>query len=57
MSRRTYEIDAFKIELANDLDELVKDKRERWRASNAKANQRQRRYKKRLTSFLLKSNF
>lgn len=40
MPRRTYENDAFKIELANDLDELVKDKIESWRANKSKANQR-----------------
>tara|TARA_B100001287_G_scaffold102335_1_gene85981 strand:- start:6504 stop:6686 length:183 start_codon:yes stop_codon:yes gene_type:complete len=55
MSRRTYENDAFKIEIANDLDEFVKDKRKMWRANNSKANQRQRRYKKRLVRVLLKS--
>ena len=53
MSRRTYEKDAQLIEVADDLDEIVKDKRERWRANSSKANQRQRRYKKRLTKQLL----
>ena len=53
MSRRTYEKDAQRIEVADDLDEIVKDKRERWRANSSKANQRQRRYKKRLTKQLL----
>ena len=54
MSKRTYENDAMKIEIANDLDELVVDKRERWRANSSKVNQRQRRYKKRLTKYFLK---
>jgi hypothetical protein len=53
MSRRTYEKDAQYIVLADDLDEIVKDKRLRWRANSSKAKQRQRRYKKRLTKFLL----
>ena len=46
MSRRTYENDADRIEFASDLEKLVKDKRENWRANSSKANQRQRRYKK-----------
>ena len=54
MSKRTYENDAMKIEIANDLDELVVDKRKRWRANSSKVNQRQRRYKKRLTKYFLK---
>ncbi len=54
MPRRTYEKDAQHIEVADDLDEIVKDKREGWRANSSKANQRQRRYKKRLTKQLLK---
>ena len=49
MSKRTYEKDGLKIEIARDLDDLVVDKRESWRANSSKANQRQRRYKKRLT--------
>ena len=53
MSRRTYENDADRIEFASDLEKLVKDKRENWRANSSKANQRQRRYKKRLTKRLL----
>ena len=54
MSKRTYENNANKIEFVNDLEELVVDKRERWRANSSKANQRQRRYKKRLTKLLIK---
>jgi hypothetical protein len=53
MSRRTYEKDAQYIVVADDLDEIVKDKRLRRRANSSKAKQRQRRYKKRLTKFLL----
>ena len=45
MAIRTYEKNATKIEIANDLDEIVVDKRENWRANAAKASQRQRRYK------------
>ena len=53
MSLRTYEKNAKVVEEARDLDEVVIDKRTRWRANSAKANQRQRRYKKRLTKQLL----
>ena len=50
MSRRTYESDGLIIERADDVDELVADKRQGWRANAAKARRRQRRYKKRLTN-------
>jgi hypothetical protein len=50
MTRRTYESDGLNVEMAYDVDELVSDKRQGWRASAAKARRRQRRYKKRLTS-------
>ena len=53
MSKRTYEKDGLKIEIARDLDDLVVDKRESWRANSSKANQRQRRYKKRLTKQII----
>ena len=53
MPRRTYERDGKNIEAAGDVDELVSDKREGWRANAAKARRRQRRYKKRLTNELL----
>jgi len=53
MSKRTYEKDGLKIEIASDLDDLVVDKRESWRANSSKANQRQRRYKKRLTKQII----
>ena len=54
MTKRTYEIDADNIEVAQDFEEVVKDKRENWRANITKRRQRQRRYKKRLTKQLLK---
>ncbi len=54
MTKRTYEIDADNIEVAQDFEEVVKDKRENWRANITKRRQRQRRYKKRLTRQLLK---
>ena len=54
MTKRTYEIDAISIEVAEDFEDLVKDKRENWRANVTKSRQRQRRYKKRLTKQLLK---
>ena len=54
MAKRTYEIDADNIEIARDFEDIVKDKREPWRANITKSRQRQRRYKKRLTKQLLK---
>ena len=53
MPRRTYEADGRRVEVAEDLDELVSDKREGWRATPAKARRRQRRYAKRLTKTIL----
>ena len=53
MPRRTYEADGRRIEVADDLDDLVSDKREGWRATPAKARRRQRRYGKRLTKTIL----
>lgn len=49
MAKRTSPKDARRVETADDLDDIVSDKREGWRASAAKARRRQRRYKKRLT--------
>ena len=40
MARRTYEADAEYIETADDLDDLVQDKREGWRANSSKPNER-----------------
>ncbi len=57
MVRRTYESDATKIEDVDDLDDLVADKREAWRATSDKARRRQRRYKKRLTNRLVKRDY
>ena len=53
MPRRTYEADGRRVETADDLDDLVSDKREGWRATPAKARRRQRRYGKRLTKTIL----
>ena len=57
MVRRTYESDATKIEDVDDLDDLVADKREAWRATSDRARRRQRRYKKRLTNRLVKQDY
>ena len=57
MPRRTDERDGQTIELADDVDELVTDKRAGWRANPAKARRRQRRYKKRLTNEILHSDY
>ena len=57
MPRRTYERDGQTIESADDVDELVTDKRAGWRANSAKARRRQRRYKKRLTNEILHSDY
>ena len=50
MARRTREADAELIETVDDLEELVQDKRQIWRANSSKARRRQRRYKNRLTN-------
>ena len=54
MTKRTYEKAADNIEVAQDFEEVVKDKHEHWRVNITKSLQRQRRYKKRLTKQLLK---
>ena len=56
MPKRTYEANIDDIESVVDIDVLVKDKRERFRANSKKVNQRQRRYKKRILQ-KLKSKF
>ena len=56
MTRRTYEADAEQIETADDLDDLVQDKREGLRANSSKARRRQRWCKNRLTNELLRMN-
>ena len=53
MPRRTYESDGLRVEVVEDLDALVSDKRAGWRATPAKARRRQRRYGKRLTKTIL----
>ena len=55
MPRRTYESDGSRVEVVEDLDDLVLDKREGWRATPAKARRRQRRFGKRLTKTLQQS--
>jgi ribosomal protein L32 len=52
MPRRTSLFDASRIEDARDLEDVVQDKRASWRANNAKARRRQRRYKKKLIAEL-----
>ncbi|MEL6597417.1 MAG: hypothetical protein AAFQ47_15865 [Pseudomonadota bacterium] len=54
MARRSSPKDAARVETADDIDDLVSDKREGWRATPAKARRRQRRYKKRLTQELVR---
>ena len=38
MARRTYERDGLNVETADDVDELVADKRQGWRANAAILN-------------------
>jgi hypothetical protein len=57
MAKRTSPSDAQKISVAADLEEIVQDKREGWRASGAKARRRQRRYKVLLTQQLIKLTY
>jgi hypothetical protein len=49
MPKRTSPSDAERVIVADDLQRIVQDKREGWRANGAKARQRQRRYEKLLT--------
>ena len=53
-NKRTYENNAIQIEIADDLETLVSDKRLGWRASPSKAKRRQRRYKNRMINEILK---
>ena len=48
MPKRTSLQDARWVETADDLVDVVQDKREGWRATAAKARRRQRRYTKRM---------
>ncbi|MEM7746786.1 MAG: hypothetical protein AAF346_00935 [Pseudomonadota bacterium] len=50
MPKRTSLKDAKRVETADDLGDVVQDKREGWRATAAKARRRQRRYTKRMTN-------
>ena len=43
MSKRTSPKDARRVVEADDLEDIVQDKREGWRANGAKARRRQRR--------------
>lgn len=54
MPRRTSPADAEHIDTADDLQIIVQDKREAWRADGAKARRRQRHYQKLLTQQLMK---
>ena len=54
MARRTREADAELVETADDLEELVQDKRQNWSTNLSKARRRQRRYKNRLTQELMR---
>lgn len=54
MPKRTSPKDAHRIETADDLEDVVVDKREGWRATPSKNRRRQRRYKKKLITELLR---
>jgi hypothetical protein len=56
MQKRTSPLDAARVIEASDLDHIVVDKREGWRATDAKARRRQRRYKQLLTRELVKQS-
>jgi hypothetical protein len=53
MPKRTSLKDAKRIENASDIEDIVSDKRQGWRANAATARRRQRRYKKRLVDELV----
>ena len=54
MAKRISLQDATNVEVADDIDNLVSDKRADWRATTAKGRRRQRQYKKRLTQELIR---
>jgi hypothetical protein len=56
MPKRTSPKDAQHIFTADDVEDVVKDKRAQWRANNAKARRRQRRYQRLMTD-QLKSDY
>lgn len=55
MPKRTDPRDATDLNQADDLQHIVHDKREGWRANPAKARRRQRRYTGLLTRQLLRN--
>jgi hypothetical protein len=55
MPKRTSPSDARHVVIADDLEQIVQDKREGWRATDAKARRRQRRYKAMLTQQLVRN--
>ena len=57
MARRTYEADAEYIETADDLDDLVQDKREDWRATSSKTRRRKRQNQTRLTTEQIRNDY
>ncbi len=54
MVKRTYPAAAGTVIDVADMDDVVQDKREGWRASTSKARRRDRRYKNLLTREILK---
>ncbi len=55
MAKRTDPSDADRVIEADDLQTIVQDKREGWRATGATARRRQRRYSELLTRQLLRN--
>ena len=53
MPKRTSLKDAKRIDNASDIEDVVSDKRQGWRANAATARRRQRRYKKRIVDELV----
>ncbi|MEX0370482.1 MAG: hypothetical protein AB3N09_07600 [Tateyamaria sp.] len=52
MPKRTSPTDADRVEVADDLEDIVQEKRAGWRANAAKARRRNRRYANKLTTEL-----
>lgn len=52
MTKRTSLNDVDKIDNVDDIENVVFDKRQQWRANNQKARRRQRRYKNRIVNEL-----
>ena len=57
MVKRTYEKTAKDLVDGEDLNCLVRDKREEWRASPSRVRKRQRRYENRIVKRLLSEYF